>query len=121
MGYEKLWTFFSFLLDAGFIVTSGLFGNGTEVMSEIRYPDMGLNEIRQSYPLDVWGATGGFLAEKYVFLCGGFLKSKPIKECHSIFEDLDKKLSMQQARALAASVVIRKSTLWVTGRFLGYF
>ena len=89
-------------------MTTGLAANGTKVHTElIYYEHEENNELLQSYPLEVWGATGGFLLEKFALLCGGFLNSKPIKECHYMPGKFNKKLSMQQARAFAASVVFK--------------
>ena len=89
-------------------MTTGLAANGTKVPTELlHYEDfIRNNELLQSYPLEVWGATGGFLLEKSALLCGGFLNSKPIKECQ-YNGNFNKKLSMQQARAFAASVVFK--------------
>ena len=94
-------------------MTTGLGANGTKVPTELlnsEYEAIKNNELLQSYPLEVWGATGGFLLEKSALLCGGFLNSKPIKECQNMFGNFQKKLSMQQARALAASVVFKNVT-----------
>ena len=90
-------------------MTTGLSANGTKVPTELLHSEefMRNKELLQSYPLEVWGATGGFLLEKSALLCGGFLNSKPIKECQNMFGKFQKKLSMQQARALAASVVFK--------------
>ena len=91
-------------------MTTGLAANGTKVSTELIHSEsevMKNNELLQSYPLEVWGATGGFLLEKFALLCGGFLNSKPIKECHYMPGKFQKKLSMQQARAFAASVVFK--------------
>ena len=90
-------------------MTTGLGANGTKVPTELlnsEYEAIKNNELLQSYPLEVWGATGGFLLEKSALLCGGFLNSKPIKECQ-YNGNFNKKLSMQQARAFAASVVFK--------------
>ena len=89
-------------------MTTGLAANGTKVPTELLHSEefMRNNELLQSYPLEVWGATGGFLLEKSALLCGGFLNSKPIKECQ-YNGNFNKKLSMQQARAFAASVVFK--------------
>ena len=89
-------------------MTSGLAANGTKVPTELGgYQFMKNNDLLQSYPLEVWGATGGFLLEKSALLCGGFLNSKPIKECHYMPGKFKKKLSMQQARGFAASVAFK--------------
>ena len=87
-------------------MTSGLAANGTKVPTELIQP-MKNNKLLQSYPLEVWGATGGFLLGKSALLCGGFLNSKPIKECQYKSGNFHEKLSMQQARAFAASVVFK--------------
>ena len=94
-------------------MTTGLAANGTKVPTELLHSEhevMKNNGLLQSYPLEVWGATGGFLLEKFALLCGGLLNSKPIKECQNMFGKFQKKLSMQQARALAASVVFKNVT-----------
>ena len=91
-------------------MTTGLVANGTKVPTELLHSEqevMKNNGLLQSYPLEVWGATGGFLLEKFALLCGGLLNNKPIKECHYMPEKFHKQLSMQQARAFAASVVFK--------------
>ena len=63
------------------------------------------NKNMDPYPLDVYGATGGVLMEKYIFLCGGLHNNTPTKECHSINGKFSKQLSMIEGRAFSASIV----------------
>ena len=52
------------------IITSGLSVNET-VPTEVYNLNNGDLTLLDPYPLNVWGATGGVLQEKYAILCGG--------------------------------------------------
>ena len=77
-------------------------------------------KLLEPYPRDVMGATGGLIANQYPVICGGLESQEPIKFCHSL--NVNKQLngshynmSMLEARAFAASIVLNNSILWVTG------
>ena len=85
----------------------------TEVHKNIKSSEKRISFLNfmDHYPLDVWGATGGLLMEKYIFLCGGIQKKQPSEECHSISGNFHKKLLMLEPRAFAASIVF--NSVWL--------
>ena len=114
MYVKEKFTFFVWYEEDVLIITSGLvYENQTHTETEVHKNIENLEkritwrflDFMTHYPLDVWGATGGLLMEKYIFLCGGIQKKQPSEECHSISGNFHKKLLMLEPRAFAASIV----------------
>ena len=76
------------------------------------------------YPLGVYGATG-LLLEHVPVICGGYSKYPVASyhdECYKVTANKALLLGrMSSKRQKAASVVIKNSTLWVTGGYSGNF
>ena len=120
MYVKEKFTFFVWYEEDVLIITSGLvYENQTHTETEVHKNIENLEkritwrflDFMNHYPLDVWGATGGLLMEKYIFFCGGIQNKQPSKNCHSISGNFHKKLSMLEPRAFAASIVF--NSVWI--------
>ena len=123
----RSWNFNNFsVIDSKFLVTSGLSNGYNGVTSEIidlscsgyhRCPDW------VDYPLAATGATG-LLLEHVPVICGGHSQIESLyhDECYKVTANKAVLLGrMSSKRKNAASVVIKNSTLWVTGGYSGNF
>jgi hypothetical protein len=73
------------------------------------------------YPLDnVVSASGGLLLNNIVLICGGSINSQIIDDCFAITENgAEATVKLAKPRLRAASVVINRTKLWLTGGYVG--
>ena len=67
------------------------------------------------FPNDIYGATGGVIKETLV-ICGGGIPGESFDECYSLNGKAITIITyMSVKRKYAASLVIDKTKLWITG------
>jgi hypothetical protein len=100
----------------------GPWSNGIEVF-DLEDPTnvCSQSSLLADYPLDnVESATGGLLLNKIVLICGGRINNHAEDDCFAITENAtEATVKLAQPRQRAASVVINRTTLWLTGGYVG--
>ena len=70
------------------------------------------------YPKDAWAATGGVIQDTVVICGGGVYPDKVFDECYSLNGRKASLVThMSAKRQYAASLVINKTSLWITGGY----
>jgi hypothetical protein len=106
------------------LVTTG-YGEGSKKMEIIDLEDP-TNICQPSflgeYPIDeVYGASAGLLTNNNALICGGYSDGtwEFLDDCFAINEnELTATAKLLQSRSNAASVVLKGTTLWLTGGYL---